>query len=258
MAAFDDITPQWAWGGSTGKGVRVAVVDSGVDASHPALAGHVKGGVVVRQRGHGQGQLAGSVSYEPFDGTDGSGHGTACAGIIARLAPGAEIFSVKVLGDAGHGTEAVFLGGLRWCLEQGFPLVNMSLGTKNLNFFREFHTLLDRAYFQGTLLVAAASNEGDDSLPSILAPIVSVDYEHFADPDTILFRPKGAILFVGPGVMIEAPTPGGGMAHVTGTSFAAPHVTGHVARILAKHPGLRPFELKTILYRIALHKGEGA
>jgi len=249
MTPFDAITSELAWGGSTGKGVRVAVVDSGVDATHPSLESCIRGGVVVRMRGN-------SARYEPFDGVDSSGHGTACAGIISRLAPDAEIWSVKVLGADCRGSEAAFLAGLRWAVEQDFPLVNLSLGTKNLNFYSEFHTLLDEAYFQGTLLVSAASNEGDSSLPSDLAPVVSVDYDYLPDPETIHLCSKRSIFLVAPGVMIDAPVPGGGTAKMTGTSFAAPHVTGLIARILAKHPGLRPFEVKTLLFRIGLNHGE--
>src|SRR5690242_18271610 len=89
---LEEITPEWAWGGSTGAGVRVAVIDSGIDNENPAVAGHVKGYASFYD--DGSGQIIGSE--EPH--TDAFGHGTACADIIRRLAPDCELYSVKVLG----------------------------------------------------------------------------------------------------------------------------------------------------------------
>lgn len=255
---FEGVTSEEAFGGSTGRGVRVAVVDSGIDAEHPALKGRVKGGIVVGEAEGPRLGMAGtgSVRVAPYDGRDRGWHGTACAGIIAEIAPEAEIHSVTVLGSAmagrpGHGgTGERLLKGLEWAIENKMHVVNLSLGTKNTAHFAKLHHLIDDAYFQGAILVAAAANDGEPSLPSALASVISVGYEHIEDRSRFYWRPHGRVLFVAAGVYIKVAVPGGGYRTEIGTSFAAPHVTGLVARLLAKHPGLKPFEVKTALFRI--------
>ena len=107
------IDKDWAWGGASGAGVTVAVVDSGVDASHPAV-GAVDRAIALRWDPAAQEVLS---SEGPHD--DLYGHGTACAGIIRRAAPGAAIWSVRVLGTRLTGKGVVFAAGLRWAIQQG-------------------------------------------------------------------------------------------------------------------------------------------
>ena len=102
---FDRITPEWAWGGSTGAGVKVAVIDSGIDADHPAVGGRISGYVAVTD-----GPLGLLHDTEPHG--DSFGHGTACAGIIRSVAPGCELYSVKVLGSRLTGRGTTFAAGL--------------------------------------------------------------------------------------------------------------------------------------------------
>src|SRR5215207_8840037 len=83
---LDDITPEWAWGGGTGAGVKVAVIDSGIDNDHPAIDGHVKGYISFFEDRNGEMH----VSDEPHG--DAFGHGTACADIIRRLSPNCDLY----------------------------------------------------------------------------------------------------------------------------------------------------------------------
>jgi subtilisin family serine protease len=239
------ITPELAWGGGTGKGVAVGVVDSGIERTHPALSRRVKGGVVIKEEGS-------QIRHLAYDGTDVSGHGTACAGIIAQIAPEAGLYSVRVLGEGGTGSVRALLGGLKWAIDSGCRVVNLSLGTMNREFMAALHNLLDRAYFQQAIVVAAAENSGQESYPSSFSSVISVDFDHITDKFRLYYRPHGRIEFVAPGVMVEAPTLGGRKILHTGSSFAAPHVSGVVALILSRHPTLKPFEVKTILYQIGL------
>src|SRR5512143_509035 len=87
------ITRAWAWGSSTGRGVRLAVIDSGIEAGHPAVGGQVRGGVVVELDASTPSGVRIDAEPEPFDVF---GHGTACAGVIHALAPEAELYSVRV------------------------------------------------------------------------------------------------------------------------------------------------------------------
>src|SRR5947209_2747484 len=86
-----EITRDYAWGGSTGRDVKICVVDSGIEADHPLIGGMVRGGVVVERGPEGT-----VLREEPHE--DLFGHGTACAGVIHRLAPEAELYSARVLG----------------------------------------------------------------------------------------------------------------------------------------------------------------
>ena len=119
-----EITPEWAWGGSTGKGVKVAVVDSGIEHDHPAVGGMVRGGVVVEW----DETLEDRLRYDPDEHPiDVAGHGTGCAGIIHKLAPEAELYSVRVLGTNMSGRAWQFGAGVNWAIENGMDVVNLSL-----------------------------------------------------------------------------------------------------------------------------------
>jgi subtilisin family serine protease len=252
------ITPEMVWGGSTGKGIAVAVVDSGIEKAHPALSRCVKGGAVIREErsfSHGEKDWS-EVRVLPYDGVDCSGHGTACAGIIAEIAPEADLYSVRVLGEGGTGSMRALLAGVRWAIESGCRVVNLSLGTMNREHMAALHNLMDHAYFRDAVVVAAADNSGEESYPSSFSSVISVDFDHITDKFRILYRPNGRIEFVAPGVMVEAPTLGGRKILHTGSSFAAPHVSGIVALILAKNPELRPFEVKTVLHQIGTRNAD--
>jgi subtilisin len=240
------ITADWAWGGSEGAGVRVAVVDSGIDAGHPAV-GRVAGGV--------------ALSYDPaapdqvraVDGPheDLFGHGTACAGIIRSLAPEADLYSVRVLGARLTGKGMVFAAGLRWAIANRMQVVNLSLSTGKRDYFAVFHELVDEAYFAKVMLVCAVNNLAGPTYPSQYASVFSVAANEATDPYRFDYNPAPPVEFGAPGIDIEVPWLGGSTIKATGNSFAAPHIAGLVARVLGKHPGLTPFQVKTILLALA-------
>ena len=163
-------TSEWVFGDSTGAGVRVAVVDSGIEADHPALGASVDrdGGVVVTVDDDGH------VAVTPGPHDDVYGHGTACAGIIHALAPDAAITSVRVLGPDLTGKAAAFHAGLAWAVDEGFDVINLSLGTTKAEWALAFHELCDRAYFGGSFVVTAANNIRRTSFPSLFSSVASV------------------------------------------------------------------------------------
>ena len=244
MEGLEGLTPEWAWGGATGDGVRVAVVDSGVEADHPALEGCVEAadGVVVSLDPEGQ------PVEEPGPHDDVYGHGTACAGIIHQIAPAARITSVRVLNQRLAGKSVVFLRGLAWAIERRFHVINLSLGTTKRDWALPFYELCDQAYHRGSLLVTAANNVARPSFPSLYGSVTSVACSESADPHEFHANPEPPTEFLARGIDVEVPWRGGTTIRTTGNSFAAPHIAGHAALIRSKHPELRPFQIKTVLW----------
>jgi subtilisin family serine protease len=238
------ITRDWAWGGSTGAGVRVGIVDSGLEATHPRLAGRVVESVAVEL-------IDGEPRVVPDEAGDLFGHGTACGGIILGLAPDVELVSIRVLGADLRGKGTAFAAGLEWGIEQGIEVLNLSLSSKSEALFPVFHDLVDRAYFRNVALVSAANNVPATSYPSLFASVFSVAAHAEPDPRRIYYNPSPPVEFGAWGVNVPIAWKDGGSTVATGNSFAAPHVAGLVALILAKHPGLTPFELKSVLAAVA-------
>lgn len=235
-----DVTREWAWGGASGRGARVCVVDSGIDGAHPDVGG-VQGSFAVT----GQ---PGELSVVPDDAGDLCGHGTACAGVIRSLAPECELFSVRVFGERYASTGDAFITALRWALGQSFDVVNVSLSTTRARFAETLHALADEAYFGRTILVAAAHNTPVESFPWRFASVISVGSHSARDPGLLLYNPNPPVEFFAHGTDVDVAWPGGQRARITGNSFAAPHVAGYCTLALSKHPGLTPFQVKNLLY----------
>ena len=233
------VTREWALGDSTGRGARVCVVDSGIEAGHPAV-GRVDTAVVVSISDD-------EVVVEPDTLGDVCGHGTACAGIIREIAPECELWSVRVLGSGFTGSGAALLGGLRWAVAEGFDVINMSLSTTKRRFVEALHDLTDAAYFQRSIVVASAHNMPVASYPWRFSSVISVGSHEEADPMTFFYNPSPPVEFFARGVGVEIAWLGGGTILSTGNSFATPHITGICALIRAKHPDLTPAEVKTLL-----------
>ncbi|MCW2940328.1 MAG: serine protease [Actinomycetia bacterium] len=236
----EPVTAQWAWGGATGRGVRVCVVDSGVERDHPVV-GQVQGSWVVVTGDDGP-------VVEPTETGDACGHGTACAGIIRRTAPECELYSVRVLSERGSGSGAMLLAGLRWAIQQGFDVINLSLSTTKLRFTEELRALADEAFFQRTVIVASAHNTPVESFPWRFASVISVGSHREADPELYLYNPSPPVEFFAPGQDVSVAWLGGGTIRSTGNSFATPYIAGLCARILSKHSRMTTFQLKNVLY----------
>jgi subtilisin len=245
----DRITPEWAFGGSTGAGTSVCILDSGVDGSHP-LVGGVARSVAVVADGDG---------FTVVDDEEGDlcGHGTACAGIVRQLAPECSLHSVRVLGAGYTGSGDVMLAGLRWAVEQRFDVVNMSLSTTKSKFATALHELADSAYFGRTILCASAHNLRVESYPWRFSSVVSVGAHEEDDPRLLYANPSPPVEFFARGVDLDVAWPGGGTLRCTGNSFATPHVAALCALALAKHPHLTPFQVKHLLYLTAANVSGG-
>jgi len=248
-AGLRQLDREWAWGGSTGAGVKVAIIDSGVEGSHPVVGGRLVESVTVQITDD-------EAEVIPDEPIDMYGHATACAGIVVGLAPDVEIYSVRVLGADLKGKGAAFLTGLEWAVEQGVHAMNLSLSSKSERLFPYFHEVVDQAYFKNVALVSAVNNVPGLSFPSTFSSVFSVAAHAIPDPEIFFYNPSPPVEFGAWGVDVPIGWKDGSTTVATGNSFAAPHVCGLVARILGKHPGLTPFELKAVLAAIANDPGE--
>jgi subtilisin family serine protease len=231
----------WAFGDGSGRGLRVAIVDSGVEGTHPAVGGRLVESVAVERQGE-------DWEVVPAPPDDVVGHGTACAGIIHALAPEADLVSIRVLGADNRGNGGAFARGLLWAIEaSGASVVNLSLSSRSDALFGTLHELADEAYFRNVLLVSAANNVSVASYPSLYAAVVSVAAHDVPDAGAWFYNPAPPVEFGAHGLNVDVAWRGGTRMVVTGNSFAAPHVAGYAARIRAAHPGITPFETKALL-----------
>ena len=242
------VSRHWAWGGATGKGIRVGIIDSGLENDHPQLKGRVVQNVTVEIGDDGP-------MVVPDGPVDMYGHGTACGGIIVGLAPDVELVSIRVLGADLRGKGTAFATGLDWAIEQGIQVCNLSLSSKSESLYPIFHDLADRAYFKGMALVSAANNVPAPSYPSLFSSVFSVAAHAAPDPWRLYYNPSPPVEFGAWGVDVPIAWKDGGTTVATGNSFAAPHLAALVALILSKHPGLSPFEVKAILASVADNPG---
>jgi subtilisin len=253
-AFFSTMSPYFRlsgnWRSATGQGVTVAIIDSGIDLSHNDLSGRVIESVEARVEKN-------KVIFEPSNAGDSAGHGTACAGIIARMAPDTKFASIKVLGAGGLGDGQVFLAGLEYAIKKRYKVINLSLGTTKPQFFAPLHDMLDRAYQAGCIVVAAANNLPQPSFPSVFSSsLISVIKSTETDPLNFGFHYGEVIELTAPGVNIHTTWPGGGYRNLTGNSFACPHIAGVIALLLENHPDMTPFQVKSALYAIARENQE--
>ncbi|WP_258728927.1 S8 family peptidase [Bacillus atrophaeus] len=239
--------------GYTGSNVKVAVIDSGIDSSHPDLK--VSGG-------------ASFVPSEPNPFQDGNSHGTHVAGTVAALnnsvgvlgvAPSASLYAVKVLSSSGSGDYSWIINGIEWAISNNMDVINMSLGGPQGS--TALKAVVDKAVSQGIVVVAAAGNSGSSGststvgypakYPSVIA-VGAVD----SNNQRASFSSAGSELDVmAPGVSIQSTLPGSSYGSYNGTSMASPHVAGAAALVLSKHPNWTNSQVRNSLESTATNLG---
>jgi len=224
---------------STGQDVLVAVLDTGVLANHEALAGAIApDGYDFVDDDDDPADEANGLDDDDDGLTDeGAGHGTMIAGIIHLVAPGARILPVRVLDDEGRGTTFTLAKGIRYAIEQGADVINMSLGlTRHSGIIaRE----LAQARQQSAAMVAAAGNLGLDNLllyPATDTKVLMVTALDSCDVKADFSSYHTRVALSGPGVGVLGPYYDGGYAIGAGTSFATPFIAGQCALIRALAP----------------------
>jgi subtilisin family serine protease len=212
--------------GVTGRGLRVAVIDSGVNPRHPHISS-VAGGVSV----------IGPDAMEEDSFLDVLGHGTAVMAAIQEKAPEAKYFAVKLFHDSLRATAPALLAALEWSLGKRVDVINLSLGALNFEYEPRFQEMVRRAESAGTVLVSAREAGGQACLPGSLAGVIGVSLD-WACPRTRYrcARESGETVYYASGY--PRPLPGLPQErNLHGISFAVANMTGFVLRARASRPG---------------------
>lgn len=207
----------------TGQGVRVAIIDSGVNPAHPHVGG-VAGGV---------GFTANEANENYLDYL---GHGTAVAGAIREKAPEALLYAVKVFDQSLRTTATTILRALDWTIDNQMDVVNLSLGTFNSSYQEQFEQVVARATERNVIIVAAHEAAGQSLLPGSLLNVLAVELDWDCPRETFRYkteRTKTIFLASGypraiPGVKPEQ--------NLNGISFAVANLTGFVTRARQAQP----------------------
>lgn len=219
------------WPRFRGKGIVVAIVDTGVDVSHPALAKNIIGG------------------YNAISGTsfnDDNGHGTHVAGIVTQVAPEVSLLVIKVLDAKGAGSMDAVVNGLKWAASWRGPkgewvnIVNMSLGSPQSNI--PMWDLLRAMANSRKTIFAAAGNEGDGNIatpelsyPAVYPETISIGAVDFASRATRFTNSDKSVDMAAPGDNIQSTWPDGRYAVLSGTSMACPAAAGLAALYMEKY-----------------------
>jgi subtilisin len=225
-----------AWDASRGKAIKVAVLDTGIDGTHPDLAPNYKGG----------------ISFVPDETSpmDFNSHGAHCAGTIAAaindvgvvgVAPAAYLYAVKVLNRSGSGQFSWIIAGIDWCITNGIKIISMSLGAPSAPTAVE--TICNTAWSKGLLLVAAAGNSGHAptglptsvGFPARYTNVIAVSAIDSGNVITSFSSAGPEVEICAPGLNVLSTVPGGGYGTKSGTSMACPHVSGAAALAWGGH-----------------------
>jgi len=218
--------------GNTGTSVKVAIIDTGIDYTHPDLAANFKGGY--------------DFVNDDSDPMDDAGHGTHCAGTVAAVnnsegvlgvAPQVWLYGVKMLDASGEGTLSDAVAGIEWCVDNGIQVASMSWGAENNPISETLQDACAAAYASGVVLVAAAGNSGPGTntvnQPGILDSVIAVAAADQTDSWAWFSSTGPAVEMTAPGVGIVSTVPGSSYGSQDGTSMACPHVSGVAALIIA-------------------------
>jgi subtilisin len=231
----------------TGKGVKVAVLDSGVETSHPKLEGlELVDDLAVVGDGH-------KLKIVSGEGRDVFGHGTAVAGVIKEMAPQAKIGSIRILAPDNSSRTAIIQRAAQEALDRDYHVLNCSFGCAIQDQVLLYKTWVDEAYLKGIHIVAACNNE-DFSVPewpACFPSVIAVNMARTHQEDVFFYQHGVMVEFAARGVDVRVPWMGGMEKVVTGSSFAAPRLAALMARLLSVYPDVPPLQAKAILHRVA-------
>ena len=226
--------------------IRIAIIDSGIDASHSDV-GDIAGGVHIQIGKDG-------VVVFLDDHADCAGHGTACAGIIRKKAPDAALYSVRIFDASLMADGRALIAAIQWCIDNEMDVVNLSLGTTDVTFKKSLQKVCCQAVDAGVILVAAESNDGSESYPAVFPEVIGVTGGAIYEPDGFYYRKDQRIECVARGDEQRVCWLNGKHIMTGGNSFAAPHITGIIARLLEQHPKCSVQDIRLLLQKKSLNE----
>lgn len=241
----------WKW--SRGRGIRVAVIDTGISNFHPAIQRNYKGGINIL-----------SPYFEP---EDHNGHGTHVAGIIAGrsselgvmgVAPRAFIYAVKAFNRRGSANLSDLLAAINWCVEKRMNIVNMSFGMNKVS--DSLRKAVQIAYQKGIIMVAATGNQGNQvriDYPASYPETIAVGSISPQEKISTFCNIGGGVDIFAPGEKIISSWLAGATKEMSGTSMAVPHVSGVIALLLYLNRRLGPEQIRYLLMKSAKKMNEG-
>jgi len=231
----------------TGEGISIAVLDSGVETSHPMLRPlELRDDIAIADDGV-------KLTVEAGNGTDVFGHGTAVAGIIRQLAPKANLGSIRVLGSNNSTRTVAIQLGAQEALDRGYQVLNCSFGCALEAQVLKYKLWVDEAYLRGVHVVAACNNDDfrTQEWPAYFSSVISVNMAQ-TESDSLFYYQRGTLVeFAARGVDVSVSWSGGATKLVTGSSFATPRLSALIARVLSVYPELSPLQVKALLQRLA-------
>lgn len=232
-----------AWPRAEGAGIKVGIIDSGINYDHEDLKDNYAGGINYSNEG------------DEDDPMDGHGHGTHVAGIIAAarngkgvvgVAPKARIYSIKTLDSDGHGSRSAVIAGIEWAVENKMQVINMSLGSPSPT--EAQHKAIQAATAAGIIVVCSAGNRGPNgvmSYPGRFPETIAVAASDRKD-NVASFSSRGSeVDVIAPGVNVISTMMDGTYNRKSGTSMACPHVSGLAA--LALSAGYKPSQVRNMI-----------
>lgn len=236
-----DIPLAWQTG-YTGKGVKVAVIDSGI-SSHSDLL------------------ISGGASFVNYTSSyeDDNGHGTHVAGVIRAtdntygikgVASGVDLYAVKTMNQDGEAYLSQVIAGIDWAIENNMDIINLSLSTQSDSLV--FKNIVDKAYQNGIMIVAASGNDGTGfgdtvDFPARYSSVIAVGAIDAQNRLASFSSTGPSVEVVAPGVSVLSTYLNGSYARMNGTSMAAPFISGYLALIKEAYPTLSNFQLRSIL-----------
>lgn len=235
--------------GYTGAGVNIAIIDTGVNSSHPDLVGAIAGGIS---------EVSYTSSYQ-----DDNGHGTHCAGIVGArqngtgivgIAPQSAIYAVKALDNSGSGNTSDIIAGIDWAIGQKMDIISMSLGSQTSS--TALQSACNSANSNGILVVAAAGNNGTAKVsknadtinyPARYDSVIAVGATDSLNNRAYFSSTGKELDVVAPGYKIVSDNYTGGTTVMSGTSMATPYVAGDIALLKQAHPGYTSTQIRDLL-----------
>lgn len=240
---------------SDGSGVKVAIIDSGIEIGHRDFRGRRLVDDLVFTGGREVEDDA-QVTVAAGCGEDVFGHGTAVAAALWEVAPAAEVGSFRVFGDGAGAKSVLVARAAKEAMRRGYRVLNCSLGCHRFSHWPIYKKWLDQAYVAGVHVVAAGNDrdDGEEEWPAFFSSVVAVNMAEEVNPLDYCHFPGSLVSFAASGAGLMLPWRDGRRVRISGSSFATPRMAGIIARLVSIAPQLGPDETKALLRYMATRR----